>query len=325
VAAVADSSASLLAEWPSFTRAVNVFADAFCSLLVFRIRLPQDAGIWLPPSNSIAGHFCLDPRSDSTAWQLKRKFQMVISPSTGKALSKPARDLADALSPQQKKTVRRLQEELHASSPAALSVWHELGRLAHVLASDGMASLGRNRVLALAELIGCSPAYVYQARKFARLYSTSDVAELEGKLSWSQLCRLVCIADEQQRRSLERACAAEKWTVRRLEREVRGRFGRQRRWGHGGRRSHRPQNLIEALGDLDRHLTGIVRWYRSLEHQVPEATPESTRRGSRSASRKAFDIEGIPPVLRRRIADAIDELEELRQAVQGAMEMVVGE
>jgi len=249
----------------------------------------------------------------------------MVTPASAHKLSKPARDLADAISPQQKKTVRRLQEQLHASSPAALSVWHELGCLAHVLASDGMASLGRNRVLALAELLGCSPAYVYQARKFARLYSTSDVAEREGKISWSKLSRLVQITDETQRRRLEKECIAKQWTVKQLEREIRGRFGRQRHWGHGGRRSHRPQNLIEALGDLDRHLTGIVRWYQSLENQGPEATPESTRRGSRSASRKTFDIEGIPPVLRRRIGETVRDLEGLRHAVQGALEARVGE
>jgi hypothetical protein len=69
-------------------------------------------------------------------------------------------------------------------------------------------------------------------------------------------------------------------------------------------------------------MTAIIRWHRALE---PEVAADSERSPRRSASRRRFDLDQIPPQLRGRIADAIARLERVREAVQGAMEAEVGE
>jgi hypothetical protein len=57
----------------------------------------------------------------------------------------------------------------------------------------------------------------------------------------------------------------------------------------------------------------VVRWHRALE---PEVAADSERSSLRSSSRQTFDLDQIPPLLRRRISDATQSLEEVREAVQ---------
>jgi hypothetical protein len=69
-------------------------------------------------------------------------------------------------------------------------------------------------------------------------------------------------------------------------------------------------------------MTAIIRWYRALE---PEVAADSERSSRRSASGRLFDLDQIPQQLRGRLTDVIERLERVREAVQGAMEVGVGE
>jgi hypothetical protein len=181
---------------------------------------------------------------------------------------------------------------------------------------------GKKTLDALAELAGCSSQVVGKARKFARLYpAASQAADLEASATWEQLQRIVAIDDVGIRGNLLNGCRSKNWSVRQLEREIRRRAGRQRPFGRGGRPRRRPESLREALTDFDQLATGIVRWYRALE----PAAAESERPSPRSASRRLFDLEQIPPALRRRIGKAVEGLEGVREAVQRSMEAGVGE
>lgn len=111
------------------------------------------------------------------------------------ALSKPARKLWDKLIAQQRRRVERLRKELTADSTAPLAVYHKLGALAQALMSDRSATYRRQLSSGLAELVGRTPSVIYQARKFHRFYSTDQVAELEGKLSWGRIVPLLSIDD----------------------------------------------------------------------------------------------------------------------------------
>jgi hypothetical protein len=238
------------------------------------------------------------------------------------AASRKSKKLWTTLSSGQKKTVQKLRTALSSGVQIKLTDWHLLGVLAQSLSTGGQAAYGQQTLDGLGELVGCAPSVIAKARKFARLYSASNAVKLEGKLSWSVIERLLWIDDESIRSSLEADCLSKKMSLRKLEREIRSRVGRRRRFGHGGRSTHRPESLREALADFDRLVTSIVRWYRALETEVPA---DSERTASRAASRKTFDLDQIPPLLRHRISDAIHSLEEVRQAVQGAMEAGVGE
>jgi len=181
---------------------------------------------------------------------------------------------------------------------------------------------GQKTLDALAELADCSSQVVGKARKFARFYTASEAVELQDEASWEQIQRIVAIGDGQIRRNLINGCRSKNWSVRQLEHEIRSHVGRQRPFGRGGRPSRRPESLQGALADIDRLMTAIIRWYRALE---PEVAADSERLSPRSASRRTFDLDQIPRQLRRRITDAIQSLEEVREAVQGAMRTGVGQ
>jgi hypothetical protein len=132
----------------------------------------------------------------------------------------------------------------------------------------------------------------------------------------------VAIGDGRIRRTLLNGCRSKNWSVRQLEHEIRSQVGRQRPFGRGGRPSRRPESFQDALADIDRLMTAIIRWYRALE---PEVAADSEGSSRRSGSRRLFDLDQIPPELRRRITDAIERLERVREAVQGALEIGVGE
>jgi hypothetical protein len=238
------------------------------------------------------------------------------------AVSNESRQLWATLSPAQQSAVRRLREALSAGAPVTLPKWHRLGRIARDLSLNRRETYGQRTLDALAELVGCSSQVVGKARKFARLYPASQAANLGATATWEQLQRIVAIGDVGIRRNLLNGCRSKNWSVRQLAREIRLREGRQRPFGRGGRPSRRPENLQEALTDFDQLATGIVRWYRALE---PEVAADSERSSRRSASRQPFDLDQIPPALRRRIGDAIGGLERVREAVQGEMEARVGE
>jgi hypothetical protein len=133
--------------------------------------------------------------------------------------------------------------------------------------------------------------------------------------------RIVAIGDVRIRRNLLNGCRSKNWSVRRLEHEIRSQVGRQRPFGRGGRPSRRPESLQDALADIDRLMTGIIRWYRDQE---PEVAADSERSARRSASGRHFDLDQIPPQLRGRITDAVERLERVRETVQDVMEAGVG-
>jgi hypothetical protein len=234
----------------------------------------------------------------------------------GFAVSNQSKQLWATLSPAQRSAVQSLREALLAGAPVRLSNWHRLGRIAQGLSSNRSETYGQKTLDALAELAGCSSQVVGKARKFARSYTPPQAAELQAQASWEQMQRLVAINDGTVRRRLLNACRSNNWSIRQLEHEIRGRVGRQRPFGRGGRPSRRPENLQEALGDLDRLTTQIIRWYRALQPEMAVDTERSSR---------PFDLDQIPPQLRRRITDAVERLERVREVVQGAMDAGIGE
>jgi hypothetical protein len=102
-------------------------------------------------------------------------------------------------------------------------------------------------------------------------------------------------------------------SMQQLEHEIRSQVGRQRPFGRGGRPTRRPESPPEALADIDRLVTQIIRWYRALEPEVGADTERSSRR---FASRRLFDSDQLPPQLRIRITEAVERLERVREAVQ---------
>jgi len=210
-----------------------------------------------------------------------------------------------------------MRKELSADSTAPLAVYHKLGAVAKALMSDRTATYRRQLSSALAELVGRTPSVIYQARKFQRFYSADQVAELEGNLSWGRIVALVSIDDDKQRRLIQEKCIDQNWSVGQLTREIRTRFGRQRHWAHGGQVSRPPRNVIEAMTELDRMLSAVVRWYRSLQRAALS--------GATAGSKRPFDLAQFPPVLRRRIAGAIGGLEELLEVVEYELERRTGE
>jgi hypothetical protein len=234
------------------------------------------------------------------------------------AASPASRQLWATLSPAQRSVVQSLRA-LGAGAP--VSKWHRLGRIAQGLSLSRSETYGQKTLDALAELADCSSQVVGKARKFARFYTASEAANLEGKATWEQIQRIVAIGNGRIRRNLLNDCRSKNWSVRQLEHEIRSQVGRQRPFGRGGRPSRRPESLQEALADIDRLMTAIIRWYRALE---PEVAADFERSSRRSASRRLFDLDQLPRQLRRRITGAIERLERVREAVQGAMETGVG-
>jgi DUF1016 N-terminal domain len=232
--------------------------------------------------------------------------------------SPAAKYLWEQLSPQERKTVKRLRLALRNGSEKRLSTWHLAGRLAAALTDR--ASHGQQFMNGLATLIGVSPSVLHRARKFVALYDSANAERLEGKLGWSRIGLLVGVANEGERNQLERDCIDQNWSVRRLQLEIRGRLGRQRQAGHGGRPSRRPQTLVEALSELDRLLSSIVHWYGGLESRRPnqQAVPSNKRR-SRSAKRPGFEIGQFPPPLWKEIEETMRRIHALRLKLEGAL------
>src|ERR1700733_1387848 len=195
------------------------------------------------------------------------------------AVSDESRQLWAALSPAQRSAIQSLRQALRAGTQVTLSKWHRLGQIARDVSLNRSETYGQKTLDALAELADCSSQVVGKARKFARLYTPSEAASLETTVTWEQLQRIVAIGDGRIRTTLLNGCRSKNWSVRQLEREIRRRAGRQRSFGRGGRPSRRPESLQEALADIDRLMTQIIRWYRALE---PEVAADSS---GRSASR----------------------------------------
>jgi len=238
------------------------------------------------------------------------------------AVSPASRQLWEQFSLAQQRTVRALRESLCTGSPARLSKWHQLGRLAQTLSSNHKETYGQNTLDALAEMVDSTSQVVGKARKFARLYTAAESVDLEGTATWEQMRPVVVVNDARIRRNLLNACRSKNWSLRELEHEIRRQVGRQRSFGRGGRPSRRPESLQDAMADFDRLATAIVRWYHALE---PEVAADSERSSQRSASQQLFDLDQIPPPLRRRISDAVQSLEEARAVVQGALEIGVSQ
>jgi hypothetical protein len=237
------------------------------------------------------------------------------------AASPESRQLWQALSAAQQKTVRNLRDALALGSSAGLSKWHQLGRLAMALSASHQEAYGQKTLESLGELVGRSSQLIAKARKFAQLYEPSAVVTLPNNLRWEHLLRLLAIADESIRRELIDDCSSNNWPLRRLQQEISNRAGRQRGSGQGGRPSHRPQTDREFLNDLDRLLTPILHWYQALDTAVPSAAASHSKgRQTRSPSVQSFGIENLrPPRLRRRLIEGMRDLAELRQLVQELM------
>jgi hypothetical protein len=238
--------------------------------------------------------------------------------------SPAARKLWKRLSSQQRRTVQRLHSALRMGSQSRLSSWHELGQLAATLTANPSDNYGQQLVAGLAGLSGWSPSAVHRARKFAGTYTAPEVEGLEGKLTWSRIAHLAAIADEDQRRKLQRECIANQWSVRELQFAIRGRLGRQRRRGLGGRPSHRPNSLLEALADLERLLSAVCHWHRGLEHAPAAEAGRTTKRRSRHAGKVPFDIGQFPPDLRSRLTGTIRSVEDLLIRVESARDVLAG-
>ena len=239
------------------------------------------------------------------------------------AASKAAGKVWKSLSAAQRKTVLKLREAQSSGSPIELARWHQLGDLAQTLSANGRATYGHQTVDSLAELVGCSPSVISKARKFAQVCTASEALKLESKLSWSAIGRLIAIEDAATRKKLISDCVSHDWSLRELEREIRARVGRQRNFGHGGRSGRRPRTLNELLGDLDRLLVPVLHWYRNLEPAESAKGGRPDQATSRSSSSQSCSVEQLPLPLRRRVVETMRGLEELRHAVQGAMEVGV--
>lgn len=234
-----------------------------------------------------------------------------IPPNPVRHPSNQAKALWMALSPEDRLLVGFLREKFKTNT-ADLSDWHRAGTLAVRVAPKGQSSYGKKAVYALRELIGCSPAYIYPCRTFARLYSDADVEKLEGKLSWSKVCRLMGIKDERIQKKLLTECIQKRWSIKQLERQIRSRCGRQRARGHGGRASRRPKNELELLVQLDQMLFKIGHWYDGMT-RVPSSDPE------------AFDVDRLPGDLHKRLIATFKTLNEFHLFVQGMLAQLQSE
>jgi hypothetical protein len=216
------------------------------------------------------------------------------------------------LSPGQRISVYSVRGAFETGS-TNFSTWHALGQLADSLTQDRSAIWRGQTIDVLAELTGQSAAYVYHARKFSRLYSDSEAAGLEGKLTWLQMTRLVGVDDKKRRRRLLNQC--KNWTVRELDHHIRVQVGRQRRFAHGGRPNRLPQSRSEALVQLESLLTALAHWHRGLEHATPSraALKEATR------SRMEAGLDLFPKLLRSELGETIGHVEKLREKVERAI------
>jgi hypothetical protein len=230
--------------------------------------------------------------------------------------SEPARALWMALSPRTQKTILSLRQKLGANSQPTLADWRRLGVLAERLWLEPSHTYGKQHVQALAELVGRPPDRMYQARKFAQLYSAAETADLEGQLSWFHFIDLLGLKNVEQRRKFQNECLKKGWNARQLKREIRVRLGRQRRRGQGGRPPRRPTSELEALYELDEMLTMLVRWYDNLQPASPGAQSNSQKSAKRAA-RSVFDVEHMSAELRKELADNMERLRRLQGFVAG--------
>jgi hypothetical protein len=241
------------------------------------------------------------------------------------APSKRAAKLRDTLKTEQRLTIKWLRQEFASDVPASLAVWHKLGLLARDLApkyspQDGqqrVQTYGKRRVQLLAKRIGLLPNRIYEARRFAAVYSDfdSDVAPLKD-LSWLHVVELLAVKDEKQRRKFQAECLKAKWTTGKLQLEIRTRVGRQRSRGQGGRPLRHPATELEALIQLDEMLTKLIHWYDSLPRPSSDVRVSSQKPRKRAA-RAVFGVDQMSDELRRELVENLEPLRRFQGFVSG--------
>jgi hypothetical protein len=230
--------------------------------------------------------------------------------------SEPARALWLALPPRKQKAIQSLRQKLDADSRPTLAEWRRLGVFVEALWLEPSQTYGKQRIQALAELIGRPPDSIYRARKFAQLYTAAEARDLEGRLSWVHLIDLLALQHERYRREFQRECLAKGWTSRQLKREIRVRLGRQRSRGQGGRPPRRPTTELEALNQLDEMLTTLLRWFDNLQPASP-GTLSSSQKSAKRTAQSAFDLGLTSPELREELTKNMERLRGFQGFVAG--------
>lgn len=116
---------------------------------------------------------------------------------------------------------------------------------------------------------GTSSELLRKARVFADRYSRDEFDNLVEKcrthqmpLGRSLVDRLATVHDKRKRGGLETRVIRERWSLNTLNREIRGRFGRRRRYG---RKPYTPKDQAEALSELTRLSMKLTRWGEAMD------------------------------------------------------------
>jgi hypothetical protein len=143
-----------------------------------------------------------------------------------------------------------------------------------------------------------------EARKFARLYNDQELnwicslGQSKGRpLTRVDVLQLIRLPDRRKRNALAKKCSEEKWTVRKLEMEVRLIAPRRK---YGGRRQTRPRSVEEALLVTERMAASWMRWISVLR-------PDEVNNGKRQIT-----IDQLPKPTQTKLKKVTDEFESLR-------------
>jgi hypothetical protein len=131
----------------------------------------------------------------------------------------------------------------------------------------------------MAKLFGRSGNWLAKVKLFAEIYSPEQLerlCEMSHQLGFSHVTHLLSVKDRRVRNSLQRRCARDGWSVRRLQLEVRRviqpvRSGGPKYTAHGGQREYLLDLLDRSRGWRLRFQSAVLQF---LNDQSDEDTSE---------------------------------------------------
>lgn len=204
---------------------------------------------------------------------------------------------------------RELKRLVAGGGLDSLSGRHQIGRLVEVLIPSNRRTYGAREFVELTEAVGLPAGsnVLGAMRNFAKIYSTSEVRQLEKalpgssyQLTWSLVIRLISFPPD-QRKQLTQECRQGEWSAADLDRRIRQVRARRHK---GGPRLKRPRDVVDGLMQAQLEADDWIRRSQELwiAGDAPAVTAEAIRAGGSEAARVAEETAAVLERLQAAVA-----------------------
>lgn len=247
----------------------------------------------------------------------KNQTQVVVLPKALTKAQEVAVDVAERdeilqeFTQAERAVYERLEELFNSEVENVIRNRYEIGGIAiDVTAQNGGKKYGAKLIERLAKVLGRNASIIYDAKRFAELYSETELEKLlevrsrSGlPLMWSHIEALIHLPDGKLRKTMLEATLAENLTPKQLQEKIQKHFG-----GPRGNSSGRP---LTKPKNLEGYLDSII----TTSDVVVKKAETVWCGGDKTIKDVAEETETIDEKTFKKIDDALDKLSDTIAAV----------